>query len=155
MRRSLVFVLGLASAAALVGGAEGATAKLDLSTRVGVIQYLKAHGIDTHGIVIQRGNRNYAGPACPGSGWTCTTARRVVQIAAANSPTNTNSFMCTPSSGGSATAPNTCLIVQSSSGAENNATCTESVGDPTGMESCQIFQSNTTGTNNAYVKQSI
>jgi hypothetical protein len=31
--------------------------------------------------VIQRGALNYAGPSCPGTGWTCTTATKVVQVA--------------------------------------------------------------------------
>jgi len=129
--------------------------KFDLSTRAGAVGYLRSKGVDPNGVVIQRGTRNYAGPRCPGRAWTCTTAKRVVQIARTNSATSSNQFTCTPSTGGSATAPNSCVVVQSSSGTDNNATCTEVVGDPTGPESCQIFQSNTTGANNAYVKQSI
>ena len=31
--------------------------------------------------MVQRGAHNYAGPNCPGKGWTCTTAKRVLQIA--------------------------------------------------------------------------
>jgi hypothetical protein len=133
----------------------GILPKFDLSTRAGAVGYLRSKGVDPNGVVIQRGTRNYAGPRCPGRAWTCTTAKRVVQIARTNSATSSNQFMCTPSTGGSATAPNSCVVVQSSSGTDNNATCTEVVGDPTGPESCQIFQSNTTGANNAYVKQSI
>ena len=129
--------------------------KFDLSTRAGAVGYLRSKGVDPNGVVIQRGTRNYAGPRCPGRAWTCTTAKRVVQIARTNSATSSNQFTCTPSTGGSATAPNSCVVVQSSSGTDNNATCIEVVGDPTGPESCQIFQSNTTGANNAYVKQSI
>jgi hypothetical protein len=159
-----LFVSAVLTAALLVLPGAGAAAsgpdlsttqKFDLSTRAGVVGYLRSKGINPRGVVIQRGARNYAGPMCPGRAWNCTTARRVVQIARTNSATSSNQFTCTPSTGGSATAPNSCVVVQSSSGTDNNATCNEVVGDPTVTESCQIFQSNTTGTNNAFVKQAI
>jgi hypothetical protein len=116
------------------------------------VKYLASHGIDSKQIVIQRGARNYAGPHCPGRGWTCTTAKRVVQISYMQ---NIVQFTCTPSVGGSAVSPNSCLIVQSSTGAANNATCTEKVGDPIGGQTCSIYQLNTTGTNNATVTQQV
>src|SRR5437764_15367760 len=83
-------------AAVSVSGAWGGTVKIDLSTRAGVTQYLVAHGIDPTGVVIQRGARNYAGPTCPGKGWTCTRAARVVQISSGSS----NQFQCSASDGG-------------------------------------------------------
>jgi hypothetical protein len=45
------------------------------------VSYLTSLGIDPAGVVIQRGVLNYAGPSCPGTGWTCTTATKVVQVA--------------------------------------------------------------------------
>src|SRR6185312_4726345 len=93
-----LFVLAaLASAAVLTSSAGAVTqgsAGPNLSTRAGVVQYLASHGIDARGIVVQRGSRNYAGPNCPGKGWTCTTATRVLQSG------TTNQYTCTASTGG-------------------------------------------------------
>jgi hypothetical protein len=151
-----VALLVLAGAGAAANGPDlSSTQKFNLSTRAGVVGYLRSKGINPHGVVIQRGARNYAGPMCPGRAWNCTTATRVVQIASTGSTTSSNNFSCTPSTGGSATAPTSCLIVQSSSGADNNATCNEVTDDSTNAESCRIFQSNTTGANNAYAKQGV
>jgi len=148
-----LFVLAaLASAAVLTSSAGAVTqgsAGPNLSTRAGVVQYLASHGIDARGIVVQRGSRNYAGPNCPGKGWTCTTATRVLQSG------TTNQYTCTASTGGTVNPPNECVVIQSSSGADNNATCLEKVGDPTGTQSCKIYQLNTSGANNAYVQQSV
>ena len=105
LKRSGVLLLGtIVAAMALIGGA-GAVVQpqsitspaIDLSTRSSVVKYLSSLGIDSKRIVIQRGARNYAGPHCPGKGWTCTTAKRVVQISFAM---NVTQFQCTPSTGG-------------------------------------------------------
>src|SRR5207247_3465545 len=110
-----------------------------LVTKSGVVKYLISHGIDPKGVVIQRGSHNYAGPHCPGAGWHCTTAKRVVQLSfATNNPGNANQFTCTPAT--SAPDPYDCLIVQSATGTDNNATCVEKVGDPTGTQHCDIYQ---------------
>jgi hypothetical protein len=116
------------------------------------MKYLASHGIDSKKIVIQRGARNYAGPHCPGKSWNCTTSKHVVQISYAM---NVTQFTCTPSTGGVSIAPNDCVIVQSSSGAVNNAYCTEKIGDPSGTQSCAVYQLNTTGVNYASVTQQI
>src|SRR5712691_12330048 len=97
---------------------------MNLSTRAGVVQYLALHGINARGVVVQRGLHNYAGPNCPGRGWTCTTAKRVLQIAATASASNT--FVCTASTGGSSTPPDDCVIIQSASTTTNTAVCQES-----------------------------
>jgi hypothetical protein len=148
-----LFVLAALASAAVLTSSAGAVSQgsvgPNLSTRAGVVQYLTSHGIDARGIVVQRGSHNYAGPNCPGKGWTCTKATRVLQAG------TTNQFTCTASTGGTANPPNQCVIIQSSSGADNNATCLEKIGDPTGTQSCKIYQVNTTGANNAYVQQSI
>jgi hypothetical protein len=128
----------------------------DFSSRAGVLKYLEAQGIDTKGIVIQRGAHNYAGPSCPGVRWNCTTAKRVVQIMfPTNNPGNQNQFTCTASSAPAPTNSYDCLIVQSSSGSDNNATCTEKVTDPADTQRCRIYQLNTTGANNAAVLQQV
>jgi hypothetical protein len=138
------------AAAALVSGAWGASAKTDLSTRAGVVRYLVLHGIDSTGVVIQRGNRNYAGPSCPGKGWTCSHAARVVQISNSD-----NMYQCTPSSGGLVAAPDTCTIVQISTGGSNNARCVETSSQAVVAQACKIQQQNKTGDNNAFSSQSV
>jgi len=126
---------------------------VDVSNRAGLQTYLKSLGIDPKGVVIQRSKHNYAGPSCPGAGWTCTTAKRVVQLSYG---ANNNQFECTPSPGGSATPPNTCTIIQiSSTGANNVARCTERTTDASASQSCLIYQSNTTGSNRADVIQQV
>jgi len=166
-RRSASSSAVAAAAAVLIASAGAGTqpaqqGRLYLMTNDGVIKYLVSEGIDPKGVVIQRGSQNYAGPHCPGKGWHCTSAKRVVQLSfAPNNPggggggSGTNQFMCTESDDGSQTSPNECLIVQSSSGTDNNATCVEKIGDPTGTQSCRIYQLNTTGANDAVVQQSI
>jgi Bacterial Ig-like domain (group 3) len=153
--------MGTVAAAAVLIASAGARTQpapspsIDLTTRSGVVKYLNSQGIDPKGVVIQRGSHNYAGPHCPGTGWHCTTARRVVQLTMApNNPTNTNAnqFTCTPSS---SVEPYDCLIVQSATGTDNNATCTEKIGDATATQNCDVYQLNTTGANNVYVQQSI
>jgi hypothetical protein len=154
--RGVLPIATVAAAAVLIASAGAArpvaAPTLDLSTRAAVVEYLAARGIETKGIVIQRGAKNYAGPACPGVGWTCTKAKRVVQLSFA---INVSSFECTPSTGGSATAPNTCLIVQASSGASNSARCVELTGAATVSQSCVIYQTNTTGMNVASITQRV
>ena len=62
-------------------GSDTSAPTVDLSTNQAVTNYLTSLGIDPTGVVIQRGARNYAGPSCPGTGWTCTTSTKVVQVA--------------------------------------------------------------------------
>jgi Bacterial Ig-like domain (group 3) len=160
-----VLVLGTVAAAVVLIASAGAgtqpapSGTVYLNTKTGVIKYLISHGIDPKGVVIQRGSHNYAGPSCPGRGWHCTTAKRVVQLSMApNNPTNpsANQFTCTdaPPPSNSST-PYDCLIVQSATGTDNDATCTEKIGDATATQNCDVYQLNTTGANNVYVQQSI
>src|SRR5262245_27597260 len=99
-----------------------------MSTRAGVVKYLVSHGISPKGVVIQRGKHNYAGPVpgCLSLRWTCTTAKHVVQLTMTTNQ-SANQFVCTPSTGGTANGPNTCIIVQSSSGSDNVAACVEKI----------------------------
>jgi hypothetical protein len=110
----------------------------DFSTRAGAWKYLRAIGLDPRSVVIQRGARNYAGPKCPGAGWTCSASRHVLQIGAVNA------FTCTPSS------PNDCNITQVGGG---NVSCTQTNAGPT--QKCTISQTNDTNktSNNATVIQ--
>jgi len=110
----------------------------DLTTRAGAQRYLRAIGLDPRQVVIQRGARNYAGSSCPGKGWSCTTARQVLQVGRANI------YFCSPKQSGA--SPNDCVIVQSGGG---TATCTETSGSNMTTQKCSITQTNSsTGANN-------
>jgi hypothetical protein len=153
--------LGMLAAAAMISAGAGARTtqtvdpRIDVSSNAGIAKFLISHGIDPKGFVIQRGAHNYAGPSCPGVRWHCTTAKHVVQIMATNNPTNANQYSCTASTGGTVNGPNECVIIQSSDGSDNNASCIEKIGDPTGTQHCAIYQVNSTGANNAVVQQQI
>ena len=69
----------LPSAAAKSNGPAGAQSLGNMSTPE-IRSYLRSLGVNTRGLVIQRGERNYAGPSCPGRAWNCTTSTRVVQV---------------------------------------------------------------------------
>jgi len=129
--------------------AVGGAATVNVSTHAGVVSYLRSLGIDPRGVVVQRGAHNYAGPSCAGRGGTCTTARRVLQIAA--SPGSSNTFVCP---GNTSTAPD-CVIVQTSTAGTNSATCQESSADPNANQSCQVSQNNQTGANNVTITQAV
>jgi hypothetical protein len=127
---------------------------MDLSTRGGVAVYLASQGVAMKGVVVQRGAHNYAGPSCPGKGWTCTTAKRVLQIASGNG--NANVFTCT---GGSSSGPGDCTIFQFADGsASNTAKCYEAASDANVQQSCRVTQSinpGGTGSNTALIQQQV
>jgi hypothetical protein len=143
---------GKVSTAAARSGALLTTA--NLNTRAGAARYLRAIGVDPRGLVIQRGARNYAGPNCPGAGWTCTsTAHPVIQIAAAGGK---NTFLCTTGS---------CAVVQATrsgtptktrslaaAAAPNKATCIKTTGL---SQSCSISQNSASTNNEAIVYENI
>jgi hypothetical protein len=93
--RLAAFVIAIAAAAMSIGSAGAGTGTsvptIDLSTAAAVNTYLHSIGVDPSTVVVQRGTNNYAGPFCPGSGWTCTTSTSVVQVA---SPGGQNQFEC-------------------------------------------------------------
>ena len=155
----LALFLGLV----VVGGAtagSGAQASpwATLSHAGNEARYLSSIGVNPKGFVVQRGHRNYAGPKCPGKGWTCTKAHRVLQFTTAG---GVNSVSCTASGGGSNTSSNTassqaCTIVQVSTSGGNNATCTEQASTTsagTFAQACSIQQQSGSGKNNATVTQ--
>ena len=148
----------------LVGGAtagSGAQASpwATLSHAGSEAQYLSSIGVNPSGFVVQRGHRNYAGPKCPGKGWTCTKAHRVLQFTTAG---GVNSVGCTSSGGGgsvsssSTSSAQTCTIVQVSTSGGNNATCTEQASTTSAgtlAQTCSIQQQSGSGKNNATVTQ--
>ena len=114
----------------------------NLSTRAGVVRYLRAIGLDPRGLVIQRGARNYAGPNCPGAGWACaSTAHPVVQIAAAGGK---NTYLCTSGSCAVVQATNTTRSLTGAA-AINKATCIKTTGLG---QSCSISQNSTSANTN-------
>ena len=156
----LALFLGLV----LVGGATaGSSAQSSplatLSHGGSATRYLSSIGLNPSGFVVQRGHRNYAGPKCPGKGWTCTKAHRVLQLATAG---GVNSVACTSSGGGgsvsssSTSSAQTCTIVQVSTSGGNNATCTEQASTTSAgtlAQTCSIQQQSGSGKNNATVTQ--
>jgi trimeric autotransporter adhesin len=157
MRKALL-TTALAFVAAIgVNGAAGAAsqqvsaAPARLSTQAAAANYLRSLGINPAGVVVQRGSKNYAGPNCPGSEWNCTTARRVLQIAAAP---GANSFTCTPAGGGTV-PPNKCVIVQTSTTGNNTASCTIT-GSTSGVtQECHVTQTSDSGTNRLALKEEL
>jgi hypothetical protein len=122
----------------------------DVSTRTGAVRLLRGLGLNPRGFVIQRGAHNYAGPTCPGKGWTCTKATRVLQ------ENGDNRFQCTSGdSGSSSSAPFDCTVVQMNGG---TAKCVEHTTTSTGVpitQTCSITQgANPSGKNRATVDQS-
>ena len=78
----LLAVVVALGASAVAGAAGQGSNRIDLSSRAAINDYLRSIGVNPQGVVVQRGARVYAGPSCPGAGWTCTRATRVVQLAA-------------------------------------------------------------------------
>ena len=112
---TIIATLGLLLMAAVPAGAAASTpdrAAADLSSLPAIEAYLVSIGVDPDSVVVQQGPLNYAGPSCPGDGWNCTAATRVVQISTATS--GANIFDCLPAVDATFPALNECLIVQSS-----------------------------------------
>jgi len=127
--------LGAGKSLGSVGSGPAAIAKIK--------SYLRSVGLDPQTVVIQTGKRNYAGPMCPGRGWTCSTATRVLQAG------GDNVFQCTPAasvvSSSNAGGNQNCVIMQNNPSGNNTATCTEHSTSVTAVQACQITQ---TGRNN-------
>ena len=96
-------LLGSAGADPAMGGeatrtgsvaGSGVSLRPDVSSRQAIARFLRSVGIRQRGIVVQRGLRNYAGPRCPGKSWTCTTARRVVQVGWSSQGGSVNKTEC-------------------------------------------------------------
>lgn len=135
---TIAVAVALVTASGAATGASPIGATLDLSSKAKVHQYLRSIHVNPKGVVIQRGLRNYAGPNCPGKGWSCTnTKRTVVQISKRRGK---NMFRCTTAR---------CAVVQiSKSFADNTASCIKTTGV---TQSCAITQPNASGLNKAVV----
>lgn len=119
--------------------------------------YVRSLGIDPSGVVIQRGSKNYAGPNCPGPGWNCTTATKVVQLSpnrAGSGADDENRFVCKKQrgTGGVVTKDETppdqsCFVLQPG-GSSNSATCDIRTFGSTGTieQTCFITQSGASNT---------
>jgi hypothetical protein len=94
--------------------------------------------------VLQTGFLNYAGPSCPGAGWTCTTAGNVIQTTVAGGE---NVFECK----GGAGPVDDCTIVQSAEKGLNQARCVEE--DSAADQRCHVTQRNRKGQNQATLRQ--
>jgi hypothetical protein len=105
-----------------------------------------ASGPDLSSAVHQNGLLNYAGPKCPGKGWTCTTATTVVQVAAAGGQ---NRVDCTGES--STDEGQSCVVEQQ--GDDNSARCVERSTAATQSQSCTIMQAGLR--NEALIDQSV
>jgi hypothetical protein len=167
--RLAAFVAVAVSAALPIGSAGAITGSsapnVDLSTDQAVMSYLTSAGIDPNGVVIQRGAFNYAGPNCPGTGWTCTTSTKVVQVA---QPGGQNQVACgagaslIPESyltadltqaqvsqlvAASQALPLTsCTVVQGGGAQTNTTRCAmRETTEPTAAEDCTILQPGTDG----------
>ena len=136
---TMIAAVVLVSASGAAAAAPPTTARIDLSTRTAVTKYLRTIRVNPTRVVVQRGLRNYAGPSCPGAGWTCTsTSHPVVQVARA---AGQNVFQCSTSH---------CAVVQTaiSSLATNTAKCIKITGL---SQSCSISQSSSSANNQAIV----
>jgi hypothetical protein len=132
-------------------------AGIDLSTVPKVKTYLRSLGVDTRGLVIQHGLKNYAGPNCPGAAWNCTTASKVVQLSLSGDDGGENRFVCKPQSARvppTNGATNTCVIVQGPNNSTNSATCdlADSQPDGTIMQTCFATQ---TGKKNSFFARQV
>ncbi len=155
--RGGLFVLAILASAAVLTSSAGAythrSGAITISSRAEAVQYLASLGISARGVVVQRGSHNYAGPSCPGKGWTCTKAKRVLQVASREG--DDNRFYCTPSTGGSSSPPNGCTIIQVSSGGQNVAFCREQSDAAMVDQDCSVRQTNTTGGNWLLIDQQV
>jgi hypothetical protein len=139
---AIVAAIALVSSSG-AGTASRGSARIDLSTRASVVHYLRSIHVNPRGVVIQRGARNYAGPNCPGKGWTCTsTAHPVVQVAPAG---GRNTFQCSAAH---------CAVVQAAEApaAPNIAKCVRTNGI---TQSCSITQTSASVDNWAIVYMNV
>jgi hypothetical protein len=184
-RRGAALVAAVGACVALVAGAGAAThsgvragaAKFDLSTRTGVVRYLASVGLRSHGFVIQRGHRNYAGPSCPGKGWTCTRSTRVVQVTTRQGDVNRYEYSAPEAPGSpcgtvqsgpsnnakaviTAETTQSCTITQNATGSGTNSvqlseTIVGSGASQTASQDAQVAQTSVTGSNSVQITQKV
>jgi hypothetical protein len=149
MRLGRFVPAALAAAATLLilSGATAAATSPSLSSPKSIHAYLRSIGVNPASMVWQHGARNYAGPNCPGKGWTCTTSTRVVQAVSDNGQ---NRVDCTGTSTVSASTQS-CVVMQM--GSNNNARCFERSKSSVVAQDCNIKQ--TGDRNTALIDQSV
>jgi hypothetical protein len=174
---AIVAAVALVSASGASAAKAHNIARIDVSSRSAIVNYLRSIHVNPKGFVVQRGLRNYAGPRCPGTRWSCTrtthpvvqvapaggknrfscaTARcAVVQVAAASAPTKGNVATCIKTTG----LGQSCTIKQSSPGG-NAAGVYEDNTKTSGLTqtasfSASITQTASSGDNTACVHQVI
>src|SRR5712691_3087572 len=132
MRFGRLLPAALAATAALtvLSGAVAAANPSAQSSTKSINAYLRSIGVAPGSVVRQHGARNYAGPNCPGKGWTCTRSTRVLQIAQAS---GTNTCFASVSDGQH-------VCVQAGTGSTNVANCTETTTSATPTQDCSINQ---------------
>src|SRR5438128_5198398 len=118
-KRLLPAALAAAAALTVLSGAVASTNPSALSSTKSINAYLRSIGVNPVSVVRQNGVLNYAGPNCPGKGWTCTRSTRVVQMAADGGQ---NRVDCTGTASVVATTQG-CVVVQTAS--NNSARCVE------------------------------
>jgi len=163
MSRKLATATVLLLLLVMVGAPTGANAASkdqaysDLSSLPKIEAYLNSIGIDLGSVVIQQGQFNYAGPNCPGAGWNCTTANKVVQLAPAALPA-ANIVDCSPAVSVTLLGVDECVIVQSSAlsltetaSTLNSASC--DIDGSSGKQRCKIRQQSKKGSNHAQINQ--
>jgi hypothetical protein len=90
-------------------------------------------------LVVQTSALNYAGPSCPGFGWTCTTSSNVIQTA---TPGGRNVFVC---------QADACTVTQTAVAGGNRARCLQKSASQS--QSCTIVQINQSGDNVVVTRQ--
>ena len=147
----------MAGAPARAAASETGAGHTDLSSLPKIEAYLNSIGIDPGSVVVQQGQFNYAGPNCPGAGWNCTTANRVVQLTPATLPA-ANIVDCSPAVSVTLLGVDECVIVQSSvldvaetASTLNGASC--DIDGSSGKQRCKIRQQSKKGSNHAQINQ--
>jgi hypothetical protein len=136
---AIVAAVALVSASGATTAKTHKTNRIDVSSRAAIVHYLRLHHMNTKGLVIQRGLRNYAGPRCPGKRWACArTLHTVVQIARRGGQ---NRFLCR-------NAQCAVLQVAAPSAKMNKSVCIKTTGLGA---SCTINQSSATANNQAVI----
>lgn len=126
---ALVFVAGAGAGTSPAAAPEA----LDLSSLTKIKTYLRSIGVNPKSVVIQRGKRNYAGPNCPGRGWSCTTRTRVLQVG------SVNQFECTGGTQSNTGGAQTCVgLVQE--GDRNTFRCIQKTSGNPAVQRCSVTQ---------------
>lgn len=168
MRQQLLMTIalvGLLFTATVPATAQAAfSERAELTSLPAIETYLRSIGVDPAAVVVQHGPLNYAGPNCPGEGWSCTNAQAVVQLSTSASRSSApvmNIFDCSVI-GATIPALNECLIIQSSlldpfesTSTTNSATCTSEITEGPGHSKCHVRQSSKKGNNYASIRARI